>query len=68
MTTHTEKIRCPECKTEQEAKVLHTFPFYSYVHECTECGYIIMESEWIVIDKTYISVKTNAAMKFWEKK
>ena len=45
MNKHTEKIKCPECESVQEATVLHTVPFFSFVHFCT-CGYIIMESEW----------------------
>jgi hypothetical protein len=43
---HTEEIRCPDCGYLQNAKVEHTVPWYSYVHQCTSCGYIIMESEW----------------------
>jgi hypothetical protein len=42
---HEERIICPQCESEQLATVIHTWPWYSYVHECT-CGYIIMESEW----------------------
>ena len=45
MDSHTEKIICPECNNVQTATVDHTFPWYSYVHEC-ECGYVITESEW----------------------
>ena len=44
--SHTEEIKCPECNKEQTANVAHTLPWYSYVHECIECKYIIMESEW----------------------
>ena len=43
---HTERIRCPECVSEQDATVEHTFPHWSRVHTCASCGYIIMESEW----------------------
>ena len=43
---HIEWIECPECKKEQGSFVEYTFPFYSYVHECLKCKYIIMESEW----------------------
>lgn len=43
---HYENIVCPECDCQQLATVEHTIPFYSYVHECVKCGYIIMESEW----------------------
>jgi len=43
---HTEKIICPNCSEIQLATVYHTFPWYSYVHDCTRCGQTIMESEW----------------------
>ncbi len=44
---HEEYIECPECRTEQWAKVLETWPFYSFIHDCENCGHTIMESEWI---------------------
>lgn len=44
--SHIENIICPECDSTQEETVEHTFPFYSYVHKCARCNYIIMESEW----------------------
>lgn len=43
---HFEDIKCPECKSIQQAQVLHTIPFNTYIHTCIHCGYIIMESEW----------------------
>lgn len=43
---HTEKIRCPECDKLQVARVQHTVPFYTFIHTCEKCGYVIMESEW----------------------
>jgi C4-type Zn-finger protein len=46
MEQHTETIKCPECNAIQEATVLHTIPFWTYVHECKKCKYIITESEW----------------------
>lgn len=46
MESHREKILCPKCNGENDAEVIHTFPFYSYVHTCEYCGYVIMESEW----------------------
>jgi len=49
MDFHLEKIICPECNRIQDAKVEHTFPWFSYIHEC-ECGFIIMESEWIRVE------------------
>jgi acetone carboxylase gamma subunit len=45
-THHRETIKCPECNTIQQARVEHTIPWYTYIHECTNCGYMIMESEW----------------------
>ena len=44
--THLELIRCPACHKVQDAAVLHTYPFYTYVHHCINCKYVIMESEW----------------------
>ena len=46
---HSERIRCPECGTEQDATVQHTRPFWTYIHHCS-CGYTIMESEWEVVE------------------
>jgi len=42
---HTEWIECPRCGALQEALIVHTVPFYTYLHTCS-CGYEIMESEW----------------------
>jgi transcription elongation factor Elf1 len=44
--SYTEKIKCPNCNTVQEATVERTIPFYTYVHECVNCQYVILESEW----------------------
>jgi hypothetical protein len=46
VTTQVEYVRCPECDTEQDARVEHTVPFFTYLHTCVSCGYLIMESEW----------------------
>lgn len=46
MKKHTNLIECPECKRIQTAQIELTYPWFSYVHECTQCKYIIMESEW----------------------
>ena len=43
---HEEQIICPMCEELQTATVEHTIPWYSFIHECSKCGYIIMESEW----------------------
>jgi len=47
---HYEYILCPECGEIQKATVLHTFPWYSYVHDC-KCGYTIMESDWCLAEE-----------------
>lgn len=43
---HTEIIKCPECEKVQWATVEHTWPWWSYIHICNHCEYVIMESEW----------------------
>jgi len=50
MVTHLERIRCPECGRVCEAAVEHTWPWWTYVHEC-QCGHIITESEWEADDE-----------------
>lgn len=49
--SHIESIVCPNCNHVEQATVLHTAPFASYVHVCTQCGYIIMESEWLTVEQ-----------------
>ena len=50
--THTDvKIRCPVCGQEQWAQIIHSIPFDVYIHDCVECGYVIMESEWEEVEK-----------------
>ena len=41
-----EIIICPECNTIQEATVKQSIPFWVYIHDCINCGYTIMESDW----------------------
>ena len=41
--TTTESIVCPECGKVQKAKIKHTMPFDTYIHECEKCKYIIMK-------------------------
>lgn len=43
---HIEEIKCPECNMKQYAVVEHSTPFYTYIHHCWHCEYIILESEW----------------------
>jgi predicted RNA-binding Zn-ribbon protein involved in translation (DUF1610 family) len=50
MHSHKETIKCPECGTIQEAEVLHTEPFSTYLHDCISCNYTITESEWECVD------------------
>ena len=44
--SHHEDIICPKCKAVERATVEHTIPWFSYVHECSKCGFIAMESDW----------------------
>lgn len=45
------KIECPECGSiEIAVEDYTTAPFPTYLHSCNKCGYVIMESEWNVID------------------
>ena len=52
MITHTEKIKCPDCGTIQDAIVEHTIPFHTYLHNCEKCNFTIMESDWEVVKTT----------------
>ncbi len=45
------KIQCPECNTIQDAVVEMTAPFPTYIHHCEKCAYVIMESEFNIVDK-----------------
>ena len=47
----TNFIRCPQCGFHQSApvKVAYSDPFLTYIHECIECEYLIMESEWEIV-------------------
>lgn len=47
---HIERIECPECGTRQIATILHTSPFWTWLHHCISCNHTITESEWICID------------------
>lgn len=51
MEQHTERIKCPECGTIQLANVMDTTLWLVYLHDCEKCKYIIMESEWEVVEK-----------------
>ena len=47
-----DQIVCPECGSGQVAYVTYTdgHPFATYIHECDNCKYLIMESEWNAIE------------------
>lgn len=47
--THKELIICPECQHQWNATVTHTVPFFTYIHTCKACNYVITESEWEVV-------------------
>lgn len=46
-----ETIVCPECGHEQEAEVKAGMPFFTYIHDCENCGHTITESEWLTAGK-----------------
>ena len=52
MTNQTVTITCPNCNEYQRATIdTYAVPgtgmvIDAFVHVCTECGYIIGESEW----------------------
>lgn len=50
MKTHTEQIKCPQCGDIQTGTVEHTEPWYTYIHICTKCRYVIMENDWNKIE------------------
>ena len=41
-----EKIICPNCSTIQKAKIKLSYFFSIYIHQCINCKYLIMESDW----------------------
>jgi hypothetical protein len=49
MEKHKEIIICPKCENRQWAIVEHTDPFYTYIHNCPVCKYVITESDWEVV-------------------
>ena len=50
MENYTEVIKCPVCGTIQLAEIIRNLPFDIYIHDCSFCGYTIMESEWEVVN------------------
>jgi C4-type Zn-finger protein len=47
--THKELIICPECQHQGYGTVIHTEPFFTYIHVCKACEYVITESDWEVV-------------------
>ena len=43
---HTETILCPECGSLENATVEQSIPWWIYIHECKNCDFIIMESDF----------------------
>jgi hypothetical protein len=46
-----ERIMCPNCGAIETARIESTEIFDSYVHHCSKCGHIILESEWEKVDE-----------------
>lgn len=62
MENRVEKIVCPKCDKIQFSEV-ETTPFWDiYIHDCEECGYTIMESEW---DRVKCKNNENNSHLFW---
>ena len=49
------KIKCPECNSVEDAEIQEGWPWSIYIHKCTSCGYIIMESDWQEIEPEKIN-------------
>ena len=64
-----ELIKCPECGSIQRAIVKRKIPFNIYIHVCI-CGFVIMESEWIPVNKNFLeNFKTsNPLSRTWKNK
>ena len=56
ITYHSDIIKCPKCNLKQVAKVLHTQPWFTWIHHC-ECDYIITESEWDALAENITEVE-----------
>lgn len=47
MNSHFETVICNGCKAIEVAEVVHTRPWWTFLHTCSKCGYVIMEQEWM---------------------
>jgi uncharacterized Zn finger protein len=43
---HYDIIKCPTCGQNQQAKVIHTSPEHTHIHECEACHEIIEAADW----------------------
>ena len=43
------RIICPNCGSVENAEIEISMPFNIYIHYCSKCEYVIMESEWAKI-------------------
>ena len=59
-----QMIVCPECGSLQQAEVVwyRGDPWPCYVHTCTACKYVIMESEWEEVITVLNSLDANAVL------
>jgi len=46
---HKERIKCNDCGLVQWGLVVHSVPFWTYLHTC-DCGNLIMESDWETVN------------------
>lgn len=46
MDGYYEMIVCPNCGSIEKARVECDIPFAVSIHDCTQCGYTITESQW----------------------
>jgi hypothetical protein len=48
--TEKQIIKCPNCESHENSLVKFTWPFNTFIHECKKCKYVIMESEWELVN------------------
>ncbi len=41
-----DHIKCSNCGKIQTAKVIETYPWDTYIHNCVACQHTITESDW----------------------
>lgn len=51
MHTNSVRVRCPHCDRVQDAveEYYKGDPFWTYIHICIQCKYVICESEWNIV-------------------